>query len=294
MLHAVVSDLTTVPEAYHPAYTEKDGKFFLQVTGAEGYTLENTTGLKNALAAERTLRERSDAGLAAFKDIDAATARAAIASVSQYGDITPEKAQQLAADVARLSAIDPSKEAGKLVEAQVEQARGVLTQEFTTKENQYKGQIDALAASNDGLKGQLRTLLVGNQIKAELGKLGPVEDAQDAIELLAERHIKTIEKDGKFEVQVLDAAGNARVKLDGSNLVPFTVADLMAEIKEQKPGLFKADQKGGVGITPGNGQPRGGVSNPWLKDNFNRTEQAKLTNSNPTLAAQLKAAAGFK
>jgi hypothetical protein len=283
MLHAVVTDLNTVPEAFRPAYAEKNGKFILNVTPAEGLVLENVSGLKSALDGERAAKEAAEAKLKPFNGLDPEAARNALTIAQQYGDVTPEKARQLAADVARLTAIDPSVEADKIAEEKVKRAKAAMEGTFATKETEYKTQLDAYKASTEGLKGQLRGLLVTNQIKAELSKLNPVEGVDDAIELLAERSIRTVEKDGKFEVQVVDAAGNIRHKLDGSTLVPLTVSDLMSEIKEAKPGLFQAEPKGGVGITPGNGVPRpnGGVVNPWMKDSLNRTEQAKLTLSNP-------------
>jgi polyhydroxyalkanoate synthesis regulator phasin len=294
MLHAVVSDLNTVPETFRPAYVEKNGKFVLNVTPAEGFVLENVTGLKSALDGERAAKEAAEAKLKPFNGLDPDAARNAIAVATQYGDVTPEKARQLAADVARLTAIDPNVEADKIAEEKVKRAKAAMEGTFSTKETEYQSEIKTRDTAIDGLKGQLRGLLVTNQIKAELSKLNPVEGVDDAIELLAERSIRTVEKDGKFEVQVVDAAGNIRHKLDGSTLVPLTVSDLMSEIKEAKPGLFQAEPKGGVGITPGNGVPRpnGGVVNPWMKDSLNRTEQAKLTLSNPTLAKQMKLQAG--
>ncbi|WP_298962239.1 hypothetical protein [uncultured Methylobacterium sp.] len=293
MLDAVVTDINTVPEALRPSYKEDNGKFVLQVRKVDGFALENITGLTNALSAERTLKETAEAALKPFKDIDANTARQAIALVSQYGDVTPEKAKQLATDFARLSAIDPSKEADRLAGEKVETAVNAARTEFGTKETQYQGQIEALQGGVEKLKGQLRTLMVGNVVKGEIGKLGPVPGNELAIELLAERQIKTVEKDGQFEVQVLGEDGNPRFKLEGTALVPFTVSDLMAEIKEKSPGLFAAENKGGIGITPGTGPSRSATQgNPWTKEAWNRTEQAKITKSNPTEAARLKAQAG--
>lgn len=294
MLNAVVTDLNTVAEAFRPAYAEKNGKFYLNVTPVDGHALENVTGLKSALDGERAAKEAAEAKLRPFNGLDPDAARNAIAVASQYGDVTPEKARQLAADVARLTSLDPNVEADKIADEKVRRAKAAMEGTFATKETEYQTQIEGFKAATEGLKGQLRGLLVTNQIKAELSKLNPVEGVDDAIELLAERSIRTVEKDGKFEVQVVDPAGNIRHKLDGSTLVPLTVSDLMAEIKEAKPGLFQAESKGGVGITPGNGVPRpnGGATNPWMKDSFNRTEQAKLTISNPTLAKQMKLQAG--
>ncbi len=294
MLDAIVTDINTVPEALRPSYKEDNGKFVLQVRKVDGFALENITGLTNALAAERTLKAQAEAALQPFKDIDPATARQAIAAISQYGDITPDKAKQFKTDFERLSAIDPSKQADVLAGEKIEAAVNAVKGEYGTRETQYQGQIEALTGVADKLKGQLRTLMVGNVVKGEIGKLGPVPGNELAIELLAERQIKTVEKDGQFEVQVLDAAGNPRVKLEGSTLVPFTVSDLMAEIKQTSPGLFAAENKGGIGITPGSSasRPGGTTSNPWSKATWSRTEQARITKNDPNEAARLRAQAG--
>lgn len=293
MLDAIVTDINTVPEALRPSYKETDGKFVLQVRKVDGFALENITGLTNALGAERALKEQAEAALKPFKDIDANTARQAMALVSQYGDLTPEKAKQIKADYDRLAALDPAKQADQIAAEKVESAVNAAKVEFGSKETQYQGQIEALQTVANGLKDQLRTLMVGNVVKSEIAKLGPVPGNELAIELLAERQIKTVEKDGKFEVQVLDANGNPRWKPEGNGVAPFGVSDLLAEIKQTSPGLFAAENIGGVGITPGSGPTRAsGQPNPWAKGTENRTQQAIITKSNPTEAARLKALAG--
>jgi hypothetical protein len=57
-----------------------------------------------------------------------------------------------------------------------------------------------------------------------------------------------------------------------------------------KPHIVKAAGVRGSGYNP---NARGAeVQNPWAKDRFNLTEQLRLAEENPALAAQLKAAAG--
>jgi hypothetical protein len=130
-----------------------------------------------------------------------------------------------------------------------------------------------------------------NTIKSELAKLNPLDDARDAIELLAGKSIRTRIADGKVVVEVLDEAGNPRIK--DANSTPFTVADLLAELREQRPGLFKAEDKRGIGMTPGHNATAGnGQVNPWKRDTWNMTQQGILTNTKPDLAKRLKAEAG--
>lgn len=293
-LNAVVTDLSTLEESVRPLYTQKDGKFVLDVAPVDGFSLENVSGLRSALDAERAAKGAAEAKLKTFEGLDPAAARAAIAAAQAYGEITPDQARQALADVTRLNALDPAKEADKIAQQKIDAAKRGLQGEFTSKENEYKGQIEALNGKAQGLTEQLRTLLVSNEIKAQVARLKVVEGLEDAAELLAEKSIRTVEKDGKFQVHVVDAQGNMRHKIVGTEAVPMTVADLMDEIKQTRPAFFQADNKGGVGITPGQGgQPRsGGQTNPWAKETFNRTAQAVLTNTNPQLARQLKAQAG--
>jgi len=133
-----------------------------------------------------------------------------------------------------------------------------------------------------------------SQIKSEVAKANPLDDARDAVELLVSKFVRTSMKDGKVVVDVLDTNGNPRIK--DVNGTPFTVADLVAEIRESRASLFKPEEKRGMGITPGNNAtpPAGGVTNPWVKESFNLTQQMVLENTKPELAKQLKAAAGVK
>jgi hypothetical protein len=132
-----------------------------------------------------------------------------------------------------------------------------------------------------------------SQIKTEVAKANPLDDARDAIELLVGKYVRSTMKDGKVVVDVIDANGNPRIK-DHTG-APFTVADLVAEIRESKASLFKPDDKRGLGVQPGNNATvNTGVANPWVKETYNLTQQMLLENTKPDLAKQLKAAAGVK
>jgi hypothetical protein len=97
--------------------------------------------------------------------------------------------------------------------------------------------------------------------------------------------------DGKVIVEVLDVNGNPRIKdVQGT---PFTIADLLAEVRDSRSSLFKPEEKRGMGTQPGNQPPvNQGTVNPWAKETRNVTQQMLLENTKPELAKQLKAAAG--
>jgi hypothetical protein len=290
MLHAVVTDLNTVDEGHRGFYAEKDGKFVLQVTPAEGYELDNVSGLRSALGAERNIKVGLETKLKAFDGLDASTARVAIERIAAFGDLTPEQAQQAVETAATLSALDPAKEAERLATEKVTIRENQLKGIYTAKETELNTSIQGLQTMVGSLTGQLQNLMRDNQITSELAKLGPLDDARDAVELLARQSIKTEVVNGAVVVKVLDKDGHPRIKDANTD---FTVADLLAELKEQRPGLFKAENKSGIGINPKTGAGGGtGQVNPWAKETFNRTEQGILTNTKPELAKQLKAQAG--
>lgn len=66
------------------------------------------------------------------------------------------------------------------------------------------------------------------------------------------------------------------------------VSEAVKALLTDKPFLAKAQGGTGSGAPQ---QAAAGVLNPFAKDSFNLTEQLALAQSNPTLAAQLKAAA---
>ncbi len=74
---------------------------------------------------------------------------------------------------------------------------------------------------------------------------------------------------------------------DGGKLIPIDEA--AAWIASTRPTLVKAQGGGGSGYRDGGPAQ---AKNPWAKDTLNLTEQIMLTQSNPQLAAQMKAAAG--
>jgi hypothetical protein len=81
--------------------------------------------------------------------------------------------------------------------------------------------------------------------------------------------------------------GQARYQDEKGNLLPLTEG--VTHLAASKPHLLKSPGARGSGYYPG---ARGGeVANPWAKATFNLTEQLRLADEKPALAAQLKAAA---
>ncbi|ARQ95347.1 hypothetical protein [Bradyrhizobium phage BDU-MI-1] len=291
MLKAIVTDLNAIDEAHRGFYVAKDGKFFLNVTPVDGFQLDNTTGLKTALGAERNNVSVLQAQLKPFEGLDVAAARTAMERIGAFGDITPEAAKTAIETAARLQALDPEKQADQIANTKLETFKSQVTAQFNLKETEYGVKIKGLEDTNASLVGQLKDLMGQSQIKSEVAKSNPLDDARDAVELLVGQYVRTSMKDGKVVVDVIDANGNPRIK-DAAG-TPFTVADLVAEIREKSASLFKPDEKRGLGTNPGsNGTtvPAGTV-NPYAKETFNLTQQMVLEKTKPELAKQLEAAA---
>ena len=294
MLKAIVNNLEEIDEAHRGFYVQKDGKFFLNVTPVDGFQLDNTTGLKTALGAERNNVAVLTEQLKPYQGLDVTAARTALERIAAYGEITPDAAKTAVETAARLQALDPAKEAETIAATKLETFKGQVTAQFNLRETELTTKIKGLEDTNASLTGQLQNLMGDSQIKTEVAKANPLDDARDAVELLVSKFVRTSMKDGKVVVDVIDQNGNPRIKDHAGT--PFTVADLVAEIRESRASLFKPDEKRGLGTNPGNhsAPPAGGVSNPWVKESWNMTQQMVLENTKPELAKQLKAAAGVK
>lgn len=272
MLKAYVDSLEAVDEAVRGFYKEVTdgdlkGKFILAVEPVEGVSLENVSGLKSALASERTKSEELERKAKNFDGLDPTDVRKKL-----------EKYENL-------SKIDPNKEADRLAHEKVEAYKTQAQKDIA------KAQEDA-KKREDQLLGQVTQLLLTSEAKSALAKHG------GDIELLLphiERKSRVREgQDGKFAVEVLDSNGIARIK-DASGAL-MSIEDLVVEMRGTET-FGKAFTNGGTSggggeARPGSGGTGGGTKNPWTKDHFNLTEQFKIEKSNPQLAKRLQAEAG--
>lgn len=210
-------------------YVEKDGKFYLDVVPVSGFALEDVTGLKTTLGAERTQRSNLEKTLEKFKDLD------------------PEKARTALTELEELRAIDPQKEADKLANTKFEAAKSQLV----SKHNQEKTLIEQ---RNAFLVKTVEELLVDSVATAAIA------EAKGSIELLLP-HVKSStrvkEDNGKFSVEVIDKDGNSRIA--DSKGGAMSIKGLIAEMRESETfgRAFEGDGVTGSGKRPGS--PGGGM-----------------------------------
>lgn len=85
---------------------------------------------------------------------------------------------------------------------------------------------------------------VRDLIRTEIAKHDPIGEAALPLELIAETSVKFIETEDVPRYEIVDEAGNPRTKVLDGQVVPLTIPDLVAELRQKHPTLFKAPRTG--------------------------------------------------
>ncbi|WP_435658091.1 hypothetical protein [Brucella pituitosa] len=224
-LKAILASLDGIEDTTKALYVEKDGKFVLDVEGVDGFALEDVSGLKTALGKERTRADRAEGLVTAFKDIDPAKAKEALAKVEEWGNL------------------DPSKEADKIANSKFETAKAQLLEKHTGEINTREDRINHLSRTVEGLL-------------IDAAATSALAEAKGSVELLlphVRSHTRVKEVDGKFTVEVIDKDGNARIADAKGNAMD--IGGLVAEMKQSDAfgRAFEGSGQSGSGKTPSNG-----------------------------------------
>lgn len=165
-----------------------------------------------------------------------------------------------------------------------------------------KARLDEVITQRNSANDQITELT--NRVSALKTEAGSLEELKSAIETskteiasLTDKHqqeLQQLKLNNAVELALRDAkAKNAKavlanidmgkVSLDGENLLGFS---------EQVEGLKKTDaylfeDKKHLQVDDGKGVTTPPEKNPWSKDTYNLTEQAKIFKSNPELAKKL-------
>lgn len=234
MAKAILENLDGLSDDLKAEYTEKDGKFFLNVETVDGYELADVGGLKGTLSKEMSNRKGLEKKLERFEKIK-----------------DPEKVAEALAELEELKKIDPEKEADKLVNTKLEAAKAQLVQKHT---QELEGEREKAAKYRSKIETLLRDQVATAHIAEHKG----------SIKLLlphVRANTRVVEEGDDFRVEVIDEEGNARI--GDSKGAPMSIADLIKEMRESEEfgRAFDGEGQSGSGKQPGNG--RGG--NPTLK-----------------------------
>lgn len=240
-----LANLDGLPEPISKEYkkNDKDGRFYLDVTPADGWALEHVKGLKDALGQERTRADAAESKFSPFKDLDAAAARDALTKVEEMKNWTPEQK----------------------VKEQIE----AREKQLTTK---YGNERKTLEDEKTTLKGQLQGLLVTN---AATKAIIDAKGIPDLLLPVVERRVRMRQlSNGEYVVEVIDEKGNPRVSPKPGSSEAMSIAELIDEMKGNQTyarvfegngatgggatGTARSGAAGGSGTGSGTGGSTGG------------------------------------
>jgi hypothetical protein len=242
-----------IPAEHLPHYEEREGVWHLEVEGAvDKSKLDDFRANNIALLKERDeLKQRFDG-------------------------IDPDQARAWQAEKARLEQ-EQAAAAEKLVEAGKASVRAELEE-----------RINVLASERDALNERLFGIHIDQVVLAGALQKGLHQVAIPDITARARATLKMV--DGAAVVMQPDGV----TRLPGKDgLTPMTLEEWLERQRSEAPHLFNAYAGGGATLKTSGGGAHAHLSvrNPFHKDTWNLTEQARLQKTDPQLAARLREAA---
>ena len=173
---------------------------------------------------------------------------------------------------------------------EVNEAKKQLEADLKDRDKQL-ADLKKAAEGNEELRKQIEQLQADNKAAAEKYEAKIKEMAvTTAIKLAVAGHVH----DPDLVAGLID---KSKIELDENGNVKAGLEDQIKVLRESKAFLFVEKQDKGPqfkGATPADGRDSasGGIKNPWSKEHFNLTEQARILRENPELAKQLQSIAG--
>ena len=254
----VLETLDDLPEAVANEYTEKDGKFHIQVEGMK--TEADLAPLRASLSAAR-------AEAAGFKGKLALLGDRKIEDVIPMLDRIPELE----------AAAEGKMDENKLKELAETRARALLAPVERERDNlkAQLGEKDTLILT---FEAKDKTRSIHRQIRTAAKGAGILDEAVEDALLLADRTFELTED------------GRAVVRDGTSYSAGLEPKDWLADLQGKRPHWWPASEGGGAGGNRGGSGPGG--KNPWTAENWNMTEQGKILTENRARAETLAKAAG--
>jgi hypothetical protein len=251
-LKLTVDTLDDVAEALRPAYKQR--------TDGAGFILDVDGGVV-AKSVHDEFRQNNIKLQKQLKDL---------------GDLTPEALLELQEKATKLEADLTAARKNKDVDAE---ARIKAIQDGLQKK------IDEAAKSADGYKARLESVLIDGAVAKAAIAVGAHETALDDISARVRPRFRIGEDNQPYAV---DPQGN---KIYGEDGKPLGIDGAVRQLTKQAPHLFKPSTGGGAANSSAGGG-RSTSANPFKKESWNLTEQAKLIKSDKAEASRLAAEAG--
>ena len=110
--------------------------------------------------------------------------------------------------------------------ARVEAMRASIAAAASTETTAARAEVDTLKGTLSKREAQLLKLTKDGVMRAELDRVKPLDDAVDALMLMAGQSISMVKVDGELTARVVDKAGNQRLNASGD---PMSIRAFMRE-----------------------------------------------------------------
>lgn len=297
-LKAVINSLDGLSEEIQALYEKSGDSYVLSVDDVT--THPTVLGLSNSVKAVRTEKKTIE------KQLEDLQKKISGVDLDRVKDIDLENYEDQLAELNRLKQKEEEQQTQKLKdEKEWEKLERQLAEQHSQKvkavENQYTSKLEEMQKSIENLSKEketelgsmyntLKSNLKDKELTAELAKAnGNIPVLMPHISPYVE-----VEKsdNGDYRAIVVDKEGTPRINNTGQ---PMTIGELVSEFKGkpefQGDGLFKIDTKPGGSGSEGNRGVDDKTNNPFAKDSWNLTQQAKLRKSDPQKYETLKKAA---
>lgn len=257
-LKSVVESLDDLPAELQDHYTEREGKYYLQVDGMP--TQENVARLESALAKVKAEKKQLGERLALLGEHK-------IEDVLAQLDRIPEL------EAAAAGKIDDDK-LNEMVDGRLKSRVAPLEREKA----QLAARLQELTETVSTYESRERSRKIQDAVREAISKAeGFTRSAEEDAMIYAERDLE-LSEDGHVQVR------------DGIGLKPTDgPAEWLAAMQAKKPHWWGPTTGGGA-----TGNRSGGAiaSNPWSAEGWNITEQMRIIKESAARAEQLARAAG--
>lgn len=216
---------TAAELAANPALKDQ---MILDVTPAGGFGLDNVEQLKSVLGQEKTRADKAETAAAKFNGL-------------------PSDAAKRLERLTELEKLDPNAEADKIATTKFEAAKAQLIEQHNAETAPLKARSELLFSELDKAK----------RVQAATSAIVEAGGNPDVLLPHVLSSTKFVEKDGAFDVSVVDEKGNVRI--GDSNGGAMNLTQLVAEFKTKDAfaPLFSAS-----GVSGGGARPNGAPINP--------------------------------
>lgn len=227
-LPLIVDSIDKIPDAIRGEYTEKDGKFHLNIDG-EVPDANESAALRKALENSRRVEKELQKKIAKWEKLGKSDEE--IAELLQATEEAERKKMEADGDHQKIL---------KQLQDKWEKERADLETELTA------------ARTSE------RSAIIGTSVMSALTKAGATDEGIDLLPDRLSGRIKYETEDGKRVLKIMQADGETPMAGSGKDGTA-TFDDLVKEAVTKWPSLFKGDGQSGSGKRPDNNSGRAGA-----------------------------------